>query len=269
MAPRYFFEEKSKGWNRIRTWLNSRYPLVLFLDYDGTMVPIHKRPDAAVLSLSMREILKYLAERPHVFLGLVTGRSLQDIKKMVRLKNIFYIANHGFQIVYSRKNWVHPKAKRLAPILIEIISALRYSLRSIPGAIVENKSLTLSVHYRNLAGTLITRVKRIVENTVSSYQGLCRITKGKKVIEIRPNASWDKGLAVLKMVDFLHNKNRSLIVYIGDDKTDEDAFKCLFHLNTVTIRVGKNLSSRAKYYVNNTAEVEKLLKLIKAQTRSI
>ena len=262
MPPEHFFSEKSKGWDRIRTRLNLHRPILLLLDYDGTIVPIRKKPTLAVLSAKTRDILRHLAGQPNIFLGIVTGRSLQDIKSMVMLKNIFYIANHGFQIVFGRKNWVHPVAQYSLRSMKTIFTALKNSLRSIPGAMVENKLFTLSVHYRNLVYTPISHVKKIVERAVRSFSELCRVTRGKKVIEIRPNVDWNKGYAILKMLKMFNFTKKPLVVYIGDDRTDEDVFKCLLRSSAITIRVGRNNRSSAKYYVKNTAEVKKLLKSI-------
>jgi trehalose-phosphatase len=234
----------------------------LLLDYDGTLVPIRKTPDAATLSSKKRELLRDIAEEHHVFLGVVTGRSLQDIKKMVRLKNIFYIANHGFQIVLSRIQWIHPEAKRLIPALVQLSSRLKNTLRDFRGVTIENKHLTLSAHYRNLSGTSIPLTKNIIEETVHSYNGRFKMTSGKKVVEVRPNVPWGKGRAVLKMLEMLELEDKPLVVYIGDDRTDEDAFECLLTLKAITIRVGHNHRSKAEYYVKSTAEVQKLLELI-------
>jgi trehalose-phosphatase len=262
MAPRYFFTEKRGGWGRIRTRLNLHRPILLLLDYDGTLVPIRKTPALATLSGKMRDVLRHLADQPYIFLGVVTGRSLQDIKGMVMLKNIFYIANHGFQIVFGRENWVHLVAQCSLPSMKKIFTALKNSLRCIPGAMVENKLFTLSVHYRNLTRTPVNHVKKIVERTVRSFPELCRVTKGKKVIEIRPNVDWDKGYAIVKMLKMVNLPNRPLVVYIGDDRTDEDVFKHFLRSSAITIRVGRNNRSSAKYYVKNTAEVKKLLESI-------
>jgi trehalose-phosphatase len=262
MPPEHFFSEKSKGWDRIRTRLKLHRPIILLLDYDGTLVPIRKTPALATLSGKMRDVLQHLADQPYIFLGIVTGRSLQDIRGTVMLKNIFYIANHGFQIVSGRKNWVHPVAQCSLSSMKTIFTALKHSLRSIPGTMVENKLFTLSVHYRNLVHTPIRYVKKIVERTVRSFSELCRVTPGKKVIEIRPNVDWNKGCAILKMLEMVKFTSRPLIVYIGDDRTDEDVFKRLLRSSAITIRVGRNNRSSAKYYVRNTAEVKKLLESI-------
>ena len=89
MPPEHLFSEKSKGWNRIRTRLNLHRPILLLLDYDGTLVPIRKIPALATLSGKMRDVLRHLVDQPYISLGIVTGRSLQDIKGTVMLKNIF------------------------------------------------------------------------------------------------------------------------------------------------------------------------------------
>jgi trehalose 6-phosphate phosphatase len=210
----------------------------------------------------MQDLLCHLSIQPYISLGIVTGRSLPDIKHMVKLKNIIYIANHGFQIVSDRKNWVHPIAQRSLPSMRKILAALRDCLRSVPGVTVENKRYTLSIHYRNLTRIPVKQVKQIAEMITLSFQGRCRVTRGKKVLEIRPDVDWDKGLAILKMLEMMPFMTKPLVVYIGDDQTDEDVFRRFLNSPAITIRVGMNRRSSAKYYVKNTAGVKKLLKLI-------
>ena len=261
MIPRYFFEKDSNALNRIYNKLKSNSPVILFLDYDGTVVPIKQRPSLAVLSSKMRELLKNLAKHPNIFVGFVTGRSLTDIKSMARLKGISYIANHGFQISLPWGKWIHPDVKQKIPILKKIFSTLKNRLKTTKGVFIENKSLTLSIHYRNTPKGSIPHIKKTIRDILNSHGGFFRITNGKKVVEIRPNILWDKGCAVMKVLEMFKLQRKPLIIYIGDDKTDEDAFRIL-RSNGITIHVGRTCNSQAGYFLNSPSQVKKLLESI-------
>jgi len=113
----------------------------LFLDYDGTLTPITKKPDLAVLSKKRRSILKKLAESSQIKVAIVSGRKLSDVKKLVGLNNLLYAGNHGFEIKGPGINVIHPKAKKIKPVLKKISALLKKRLKNIEGAIIENKGL--------------------------------------------------------------------------------------------------------------------------------
>jgi trehalose-phosphatase len=261
MPPQYLFDREAGIWNSILGELTASRRLLVFLDYDGTLVPIQKLPSSAVLPTKMKEFLRRVSKRPNVSLGLVTGRSLSDIKRMVHLNSVFYVANHGFHTSLAKSRWVHPEAQRAHPVLGKIFSELRSALSSIPGVLIEDKQYTLSVHYRNVRERSVPLLKKSVRRVVRPYRTMVKMTTGKKVIEVRPNVSWDKGHAVLRVIKLLPSRGKPLIVYIGDDKTDEDAFR-LLRRSAITIRVGWSRSSRAAYFVHSPTEVQVVLKAI-------
>lgn len=258
MQPLYLFKDR-RALKNIKNSLAQQAPLLLLLDYDGTLVPFKKKPAMALLPVKVQKILQDLGKRSNFFIAIVSGRSLKDLKEKVGLKNIFYIANHGFQIALNQKRWRHPIAQSFLPLLRKIYKELKKSLQHLPGVMVENKIFTLSVHYRNMPSGLFRNLKNLVYKTVGTLSQSCKITKGKKVLEIRPDVEWDKGLAVIKLLEFIHFIKNPLILYIGDDWTDEDAFKRLQNTQAITIRVGKKNKSHAKYYLKNPAEVKRLL----------
>src|SRR4030065_1471530 len=91
---------------------------LIFLDYDGTMIPIKKTPDRALFPPIKRGLLNRLGKS--AFLGIVSGRSLSEIRRLIALKDIAYIGNHGLEISCGQKCWVHPKAKRMEPNLRDV-----------------------------------------------------------------------------------------------------------------------------------------------------
>jgi len=232
----------------------------LFLDYDGTLTPIVKRPGLAVLSKTRRKALVKLSKNPRVIVAVISGRMLSDLKKRVGLKGIYYAGNHGFEIEGPGVKLTHPKALRAKPLLRKIKAALTKQFGNIKGVIVEDKILTLSLHYRLVSAKDFRIIERIFPKLVSPYRKTkkIRITRGKKVFEVRPNIAWDKGRAVLWFLKKVAGKSKAIPVYIGDDVTDEDAFKAL-RKKGVTMRVGRSSGSAAQKFLRNVPAVYKFI----------
>ncbi len=131
------------------------------------------------------------------------------------------------------------------------------------GTLVENKGYTISVHYRNVPANAHRRVVEAVLQYVRTSGEPLRTTRGKKVIEVRPNVDWDKGHAVSRVLRAVDHAHRSLIMYIGDDRTDEDAFRILPR-SAMTIIVGKKKNTSARFRLRSPTEVAQLLAVISA-----
>ena len=241
---------------------------LLLLDYDGTLTPIVEKPELAILSPDMKELLKRVSR--HYTLGIISGRSLADVKGLVGLEGIYYAGNHGFEISGPGVELIKPEAERVHPILVKLCEELREKLGSIKGAIVEDKGSTASVHYRLVADEEFEHLKNIFEEAIGPHidSGVVKVTQGKKVFEIRPNVEWDKGKAVLWISGVVDPKGELKPIYVGDDRTDEDAFLALKEKG-VTILVSEGLiKSNAKYFVKNVNEVKTFLeRLINLQTQ--
>jgi trehalose 6-phosphate phosphatase len=221
--------------------------VLLFLDYDGTLVPIQKTPDRAFFPPAKRDFLRRLSQR--AFVSIVSGRSLSEIQGLIAIKDIAYIGNHGLEISYGRRCWVHPKAKRTEPILKDVLEKIRHKTKDFPGILVENKRVTGAVHYRLAAPVLCKPLKEIITKEIGQNGRGLKMTEGKKVFEIKPDVPWDKGKAVLELMDWTKPKKEPQPIYIGDDQTDEDAFRAINHSDrsAVTIHVGQVKNTRARY----------------------
>jgi trehalose-phosphatase len=232
----------------------------VFLDYDGTIVPIKKRPELAILGPDKKRILSRLGKR--VSLCLVSGRSLRELKALARVRGIGYIGNHGLEMSYGNRKWIHPEAERTRDSLRAALNKIRIRLRSFSGVLVENKGLTGSIHVRRTPAILHPEIFRIVEEEILPRRRFLKLTEGKKVIEVRPNVNWDKGKGILKMRGWLAERPR-LQIYIGDDRTDEDAFRKM-RKNDWSILVGKERVSNARFRVDGVAQVWGLLETLSA-----
>lgn len=236
--------------------ITGRKPIFLFLDYDGTLVPIKESPELAGLRASKRRLLKRLSRS--VSICIVSGRSLADIRKLASIKDVAYIGNHGLEIASRGRRWVHPEAKRIKPVLRGVLRRIRREAGKYPGVLVEDKGLTGSIHYRRLAAPLPKELRDLIEDEVGLKSRELRLTEGKKVFEIRPNIDWDKGKGVLELSRWLGIKRPAVRIYIGDDRTDEDAFRALGG-NGITIRVGRRRGSLARWCLPDVAAVWKFL----------
>lgn len=258
----YLFNHKKLLRDKVLRKIKSHNKIILFLDYDGTLTPIKKIPSLAVLSNKKIYTLKNLMKNKFILPVIITGREYNDIKKILLLPGLIIASNHGFRITDGNSDWIHPRAKVLMPIMNKIYRKLLMKLKSIPGVLVENKKITITVHYRNTEEKFIHLIKNIVDETAKQYFSKLKITEGKKVYEIRPDILWDKGNAVSRIIKLNRKSNKNeLNIYIGDDKTDEDAFRILDN-NAIKVRVGYNRNTMADYYVKNTNEVQIFLKTI-------
>lgn len=233
--------------------------ILLFLDYDGTLVPICKEPSLAKLSLNDKRLLEKLSRIPWFSTGIISGRSLEEIRDLVGVKSLFYAGNHGFEIAFQEIVWVHPAINGFKVGLKEITRKLNDHTRGIKGILVEDKKETVSVHYRKVIGRTPGEIMKIISMVVEPYAKMFTVTRGKKVYEVRPNIDWDKGKAVVKLSQLLDLKTKPLKIYIGDDQTDEDAFNVLGE-DDISIRVGYKKDSKARYFCRGSSEVLRFLK---------
>jgi alpha,alpha-trehalase len=200
---------------------NSR-GLAVFLDYDGTLTPIVPRPEDAVLTEAMREAVRELSKVCTV--AIVSGRELRDVQNLVGLNDLPFAGDHGFNIEAPGIDTGYSPADEQLPRIREALDEVKEAVSDIPGAWVEEKTYTFTVHYRQTPEEHTEEVERIVSKAAKD-RGL-RLTSGKKVFEIRPGLEWHKGYAVNWLRKAL-GVQEAFPVYVGDDTTDEDAFKAL------------------------------------------
>ncbi|HKP74903.1 MAG TPA: trehalose-phosphatase [Longimicrobiaceae bacterium] len=200
--------------------------LVLLLDFDGTLAPIVARPELAAMPDTTRAALDRLMAMPGVEAAVVSGRGLADVRERAGISGIAYAGNHGMEIHGPGIDRIHPEAAAARPVLERAAAGLRAALEGIPGAWVEDKQLTLSVHHRQTPSERVPEVREIMHRVVAGLEGV-HLTEGKQVIEVRPNVDWNKGRAVLFLLDQMQPPASAPILYFGDDRTDEDAFRAL------------------------------------------
>jgi trehalose-phosphatase len=217
---------------RVEEWRLARARagrLFLALDFDGTLAPIVPSPAAAALPAAARAALLRLAQRPDTDLAIVSGRALEDLRPRVGIPDLYYAGNHGLEIEGPGVQEVHQEATSARPDIVACAAVLRERLAGLEGAVLEDKGLTLSVHYRQAPDrATVERVRAVALESCAAAPGL-RATEGKMVVEIRPAVDWDKGRAVRFLLEILGAAAPAAgpALFIGDDRTDEDAFRAL------------------------------------------
>src|SRR6184192_829915 len=243
---------------------------VVFLDYDGTLTPIRDRPQDAVISDSMRESVRRLAERVPVVV--VSGRDRQVVQELMGLDNLIVAGSHGFDIWSPAGGFIQrEEGASFEGLLREVEANLRAELADLPGALVEPKKSSVAAHFRLVPEEQRLRVKKIVDTLLSEHPEKLKVTPGKMVFEIQPRLDWDKGKAVLYLLKALDLDRDDVVpVYLGDDITDEDAFRALAGRG-IGIIVGSandpettGRTTAADYVLNTIGEVEEFLNRLAA-----
>jgi trehalose 6-phosphate phosphatase len=249
------------GMENFRKRLLQSPHVLLALDYDGTLTSIVDDPVEALLSSSTRHLLSELARRDDVDVAIVSGRALVDLQDMVAIPGVIYAGNHGMEISGPCLRFIEPSAQASAPVLHEMALDLGTNLRQVPGAFVEDKGLTLSIHYRKVVPGDVEEVWDTVLCAVEPMSDRFHITRGAKVFEVLPLVHWNKGAAVTWIEEQLGFPG-ALVVYVGDDATDEHAFSALDG-NDVTIKVGDGTAATAaRFLLPSPAEVHGLLRWV-------
>ena len=233
--------------------------LAVFLDYDGTLTRIVSHPEDAWLSDSMRQTLRSLAARVPV--AILSGRDLDDVRGRVLVDGIVYAGSHGFDIAGAGGLRRELGAAYL-PVLDAAETELREALDEIPGAQLERKHFSVAAHYRNVNENETFKVALAVDAVTAKHRELRRMD-GKKVYELLPDIDWNKGKAVLWLLETLGLERRNVLpIYIGDDRTDEDAFRAIEKRGVAILVSEQPQITAASYWLNNPEDVELFLQKI-------
>ncbi|MDD4931756.1 MAG: trehalose-phosphatase [Candidatus Colwellbacteria bacterium] len=261
-------------WPKVVQQFEDARHILLLADYDGTLTPIVDKPEMADLTEDTRQLIRSLAHQHHLTLGIISGRALADIKDKVGISNLIYAGNHGLEIEGPGISFVNPMAEELKPIIRVMHYFLSRALDSIKGVFVEDKGLTLTIHYRLAEKHRTGEVEEVVKQVAGGAEAMGKtvVTPGKKTYEVRPAISWDKGKAIkLLMKQYGKGGWRSglLPIYIGDDITDEDGFRAIENYGKgLSVFVGgENQKTIARYFLKSPSEVTEFLDILLKEAR--
>jgi trehalose 6-phosphate phosphatase len=242
-----------------KEWEGKR--IAVFLDYDGTLTPIVSRPELARISDTMRAVLGELANVcPTV---IVSGRGREDVSDLVGLDNLYYAGSHGFDIAGPAGTTVrHEIGTEYRPALERVARSLEEQFAATKGALIEDKKFSIAVHYRQVADEEVADMERAVDRAVEQHPDLKK-AHGKKVFEVRPRFEWDKGKAVLWLLEKLGLDTPQIVpLYIGDDVTDEDAFAALKERGLGILVADVPRETHASLSLRDVDEVGRFLQLV-------
>jgi len=231
---------------------------VLFLDYDGTLTPIVRRPEEAVLSDKMRSLIADISRLCP--LAVISGRDLKDLRNLVNIEDLYYAGSHGFDIA-GPQGWhsVSQHGKEFLPVLDAAEKEVQDRLKDISGARVERKKFSIAAHYREVDTDKTESVEKAVGDVLATHPELKK-GHGKKVFEMQPDIDWDKGKALLWLMGEMGlNDAEILPFYIGDDVTDEDAFGVLVKRGIGIVVSEEQRPTKATYRLRNPDEVFRFL----------
>jgi alpha,alpha-trehalase len=235
--------------------------LLLLLDYDGTLAPIASSPKLALLSDTMLEAIRLLTHFAKV--AIISGRDLGDIKTMINLDSIYYSGSHGFVIEGPNISRMEPEsAIPFLPFIDKAEIIIKNKLSAVPGILIERKRFMIAVHYRNTEDKYILSIIELLQSITNNIKELI-ISRGKKIFEIRPALNWHKGMAVRWLEERLYGKDEQYYpIYIGDDLTDENAFKAVKGKGSSILVGYHDAMSYADFHIDNTDQVLLFLKMV-------
>jgi trehalose 6-phosphate synthase/phosphatase len=231
---------------------------LILLDYDGTLVPFHNRPEAAKPDIQLLNLLSNLAEDTANRLVIISGRDHHTLDNWLGFLPVDIVAEHGAWYKERDQEW-RSHRDAAGAWKAEFAEALAAFTRSTPGALIEEKAYSIAWHYRQCEpGLANRRVAEIREALESKAAGLgLQLLNGDKVIELR-NPGINKGKMAIKL---MNAAKYDFIMALGDDTTDEDMFSAM-PTGSITIKIGAHTTA-ASHFVNNYKEVRALLDQLK------
>jgi trehalose 6-phosphate phosphatase len=254
----------SDALNEIASRVQAAPHVLLFCDFDGALAPVYDNPAAASLSAEVRPLLADLAASGRVTVTVVSGRSASDLRSRANMPGLIVAGNHGLEIAGPGWDYVDRAVATSAPNVSLLTAALAKATENIRGVFLEDKKLSVSVHFRHVPTDQHEAVRSAVHGVLGGTSHPFVLTAGRMVYDIRPRVYWHKGEAV-KWIAGRVRQPDALVVFVGGDPTDEDAFAALPH--GVTVRVGPGMETAAKYCLEGPDGVRKFLEWLREQVR--
>jgi len=236
--------------------------LLVCTDYDGALAPIVPHPDDAFLPKEMSDVLRSLARNERASVVVISGRERADLQARVDVPGLVYVGNHGLEISGPGFVYVEPSSLDAGLALEQLTTQLAQRLQSVSGVLVENKGLTASVHYRQVPPEDCEGVRRQVHAALATASHPFVLAAGDKVYEIRPRVYWTK-VSALRWIQQKLDREDALVIYLGHDEPDEDAFTEL--TEAITIKIGEVENTAARYRLTGPKEVLRFLNWLERQ----
>ncbi len=233
--------------------------ILLCTDFDGTLVPFTEVPDRTRLPKNVRNLLIDLTNLEGLHLAIISGREFQELSNLIQVENATLAGNHGLKLRFEDGSIREPE---LGEDIYRTVSDLKRDIKERfagkDGIFIEDKSFGLALHYRQYEGDEGEVEEDFHRIWKTHAIRALEVLKGAKLLEVRPS-NWNKGDAVRILQE---RWGRIPTIYIGDDTTDEDAFRLLrdqelgFPILVNPVEDGR---SHAQYRVKNPEGVKGLL----------
>jgi len=235
---------------------------ILLLDFDGTLAEFNPDPAAPQLTPERRELIERIAQQPNVAVGIVSGRRLDDLRRRTRLPDRVYHAGlHGLEVEIDGRRVDHPDLHSAADRLDGLADNLGRIVHEFPGAVIEDKVASVAVHARGVVPdrreAVIARADILSVPWIA--EGRVRRLEGDAVVEYLPNIGGHKGEATRWITDDVQTRwqRPAWVAYLGDDITDEDAFRAI--TSGISVLVGLRPTS-ATHKLNGIGDVDQFLR---------
>lgn len=239
------------AWDEIAGRIHKSKHVVIFLDFDGTLVRIAPLPSGVHMDPKTRDVLQRLARNRKVTIALISGRQRAELQQLIKIRKIKYMGLYGWE---NRGNQRVPFEAREA--LVRMLVGLLAELPAYPGVWIEPKRNSFSIHLLGARAETQRQARRMVEKYIKPLRKTLKAMSNLRDIEIAPVSLGDKGLAARK---FLADPSLrgAFPVYFGDDFSDEPGFAAM--RGGISVLVGKRRATQARFCVRGPAEVTEAL----------
>jgi trehalose 6-phosphate phosphatase len=240
-----------KSWNGIAAQIRKRGRVIIFLDFDGTLVDIAPRPELVRLKPEAQDVLRQLAKHPLATLVVVSGRRRAELLEHIGVPDIHYFGLYGWE--RDDHCALPPDAQKALRAAREALEPL---LRKYPNLWIEDKNSSLSVHLLHVAKARHEALRKELLTVLEPFQRKLHAVGNIRDVEILPRSIPGKGLAVKEFLRD-HADKKSLPFYFGDDYSDESGFAAVGR--GVSVHVGKARPTKARYRLKTPAETAETL----------
>lgn len=229
-------------------------PLTFLFDFDGTLAPIIDHPTLARLPAETRSLLMRLAATPGVSVGVISGRALDDVRRLVDIDGTYLAGSGGLEIDLRGELRRDPLTDASRGLLDDVHTNLRPAIEPFAGAWIERKPGGLAVHFRALSPTAAAALRRRATTALNRHPAV-RYRVVAATIEVSPAGAWDKGSAVDAILSHLGPHDRPLPAYFGDGENDREAMEAVVRADGITVGVGPEAPSIAHYRLTDPREL--------------
>ena len=235
------------AWPDVSQHVRDARLVVLFLDFDGTLVPFAARPEDVWLAPAARRAIRQLVRHRMVRVIILSGRRRSDVMKRVAVKGVRYLGLYGWE-----SGAVSSLPEDTQALLARLRTALASQLRELPGIHIENKGYSFSIHFRAANPASAGRAFHILRRGLHEIAPSLRIVEGDKVWEIVPPQVETKAVALRMVLSAI--RHPFLVIYAGDTVSDEEAFSLL--KSGITIHVGRSRPTHARFRLRSPREAQ-------------